>query len=438
MHAPTEPEYNAPVASDIDDARPGPGSAGQRPFAVNARRRATIGADGDSARYAPQPRSTPPPSGGRSAPVKAQRRAPAPGRLSTHGPMRRSREIPLVGRLALGVGVLAVAVLVLYVGAGGVGFLAGTLGNTVTSFVQGVTATPIPSPTPVTVADAPSIESPSEPYTNQGQVDLVVTVPQRLAGNPDYRVRVYLALKDQSPAPVDEKPLASTARMIIPVALTNGINDFSVTLVGPAGESEQSPLARWILDKNPPGIKLSSPKDGAEINRKAVSLDGRTQARSTILVRNQKTGKSISGTAAADGTFSLSVPITNGSNLIQHRDHRSGGERQHPRSHGAPRLGQAARLDQLVRLLDRPEGPADGRAADSAGRRSRRLAARQCPGDVHAEHPGHPHRSPVTRPPIRTDRRSSRPRSPRVPAEAVAARLSSSAPTSSGARPTRR
>jgi hypothetical protein len=257
-----------------------------------------------------------PPSGGRSAPVKVQRRAPAPGRLSTHGPVRRSRDIPLVGRLALGVGVLAVAVLVLYVGAGGVGFLAGTLGNTVTSFVQGVTATPIPSPTPQTVADAPSIESPSEPYTNQGQVDLVVTVPQRLAGNPDYRVRVYLALKDQSPAPVDEKPLASTARMIIPVALTNGINDFSVTLVGPAGESEQSPLARWILDKNPPGIKLSSPRDGAEINRKAVTLDGRTQARSTIQVRNQKTGESISGTAAADGTFSLSVPITNGSNLI--------------------------------------------------------------------------------------------------------------------------
>jgi len=222
----------------------------------------------------------------------------------------------LFGRLALGVGVLAVAVLVLYIGAGGVGFLAGTLGNTVTKFVGSITATPTPAATPSVIADAPSIESPSEPYTNQHQVDLIVTVPSKLAGNPDYRVRVYQALKDQPAAPIDEMPLAATARMIIPVTLTNGINDFSVTLIGPAGESEQSPLARWILDTNPPGIKLSSPKDGAEINRRAVTLEGRTQARSTIVIHNTKTNDSISGTAAADGTFSLAVPITNGSNVI--------------------------------------------------------------------------------------------------------------------------
>jgi hypothetical protein len=258
-----------------------------------------------------------PPSGGRATPVKVQRRAPAPGRLATHGPVRRSRGIPLVGRVALGVGVVAVAALVLYVGAGGVGFVAGALGNTIGSFVRGVTATPVPSPTPSVVAEAPSIESPSEPYTNQQQVDLVVTVPSRLAGNPDYVVRVYLALKDQASAPIDEKSLASTPRMVIPVTLSTGINDFSVTLVGPAGESESSPLARWILDTNPPGIKLTSPRDGAEINRKAVTIQGRTQARSTISIRNQKTNDSISGTAAADGTFSLSVPITTGSNVIR-------------------------------------------------------------------------------------------------------------------------
>ena len=257
-----------------------------------------------------------PPSGGRPSSTKVQRRAPAQGRIAVHGPVRRSREIPLIGRFALGVGVLAVAVLVLYIGAGGVGFLATTLGGTVTKFVGNITATPTPAATPSVIADAPSIESPSEPYTNNQQVDLVVTVPSKLAGNPDYLVRVYLSLKDQPAAPIDEKPLAATPRMIIPVTLTNGVNDFSVTLVGPAGESEQSPLARWILDTNPPGIKLTSPKDGAEINRKAVTVEGRTQARSTIIIRNTKTNESISGTAAADGTFSLPIPITTGSNVI--------------------------------------------------------------------------------------------------------------------------
>jgi hypothetical protein len=258
-----------------------------------------------------------PPSGGRANPVKVQRRAPAPGRLATHGPIRRSRGVPLAGRLALGVGVVVVAALVLYVGAGGVGFVAGALGNTIGSFVQGVTATPTPVPTSPVVSEAPSIESPSEPYTNQQQVDLVVTVPSRLAGDPGYVVRVYRTLKDKAAAKVDEKPLASTARMVIPVMLADGTNDFSVTLVGPAGESESSPLARWIFDTNPPGIKLTTPRDGAEINRAAVTVQGRTQARSTISIRNQRTNDSIAGTAAADGTFSLSVPITTGSNVIR-------------------------------------------------------------------------------------------------------------------------
>jgi hypothetical protein len=213
--------------------------------------------------------------------------------------------------------VLAVAVLVLYVGAGGLSVIAGALGTAVTSFVQGVTATPVPSELPATAPEAPTIESPAEPYTNQGAVDLTITVPSRLAGDPDYRVRVYLALADQAPTPIDEKPLAPTARMIIPVTLTKGINDFSVTLVGPGGESESSPLARWVLDTNPPAIRLISPKDGALINRKAVTLEGRTQGRSTLQVRNSKTGESIGGTAATDGTFSLSLPLTSGSNPIK-------------------------------------------------------------------------------------------------------------------------
>jgi hypothetical protein len=258
-----------------------------------------------------------PPSSGRPTPVKVRPRPPASGRLAVHGPIRRSSGVPLVGRLALAVGVVGVAVLVLYVGAGGLSTVAGAVGDTMTNFIKGVTSTPVPTTAPITIADAPSIESPTEPYTNQAEVDLVVTVPAHLAGDPDYVVRVYLALKDQAPAPIDEKPLAPTARMIIPVALTDGINDFSVTLVGPAGESESSPLARWILDTNPPGIKLASPRDGAVINRKAVTLEGRSQARSTLIVRNEKTGDSITGTAAADGTFSLSLPISTGANKLR-------------------------------------------------------------------------------------------------------------------------
>ncbi len=258
-----------------------------------------------------------PPSSGRPAPTKVRPRAPAPGRLSVRAPIRRSRGIPLIGRLALAVGIVAVGAGVVYLGAGGLGTVAGALGSTFSDFIAGVTATPVPSPTPVVTSEAPKVEAPAEPYTNQESVDLVVTVPQALAGDADYHLRVYLALKDQAPTAIQEASLAATPRTIIPVTLTKGINDFSVTLVGPGGESESSPLVRWVLDLAPPAMRLSAPKDGAVINRKAVVLEGRTQGRTTLIARNQTTGDNVSGTAADDGSFALSLPITTGPNQLK-------------------------------------------------------------------------------------------------------------------------
>lgn len=217
----------------------------------------------------------------------------------------------------LALGVVAVGAGVIYLGAGGLGTVAGALGSTVSEFISGVTATPVPSPRAPVTSQAPRIESPAEPYTNQESVDLVVTVPAGLAGDLDHRLRVYLALKDQAPTAIQEAPLAAGQRTIIPVTLTRGINDFSVTIVGPGGESESSALVRWILDTNAPPIRLSAPKDGAVINRKAVTLEGRTQGRTTLIVRNQETGDSVSGTAANDGTFALSLPLTIGANPVK-------------------------------------------------------------------------------------------------------------------------
>jgi hypothetical protein len=94
-----------------------------------------------------------------------------------------------------------------YLGAGGLGTVAGALGSTVSDFIAGVTATPVPSTTPVPTSEAPKVESPAEPYTNEESVDLVVTVPAAIAGDTDYHLRVYLALQDQAPAAIHEAPI---------------------------------------------------------------------------------------------------------------------------------------------------------------------------------------------------------------------------------------
>lgn len=212
--------------------------------------------------------------------------------------------------------VVALAAGVLYVGAGGLTTVAGKVGSTLTAFVQNVTATPTASPTETPQTGAPTIQSPDEPYTNQPSVDLAVTVPQELAGNPAYRLRVYLALEDQEAAPIQDASLSKLPTTIIPVELTDGINDFTVRLVGPGGESDSSPVVRYVLDTKKPAITLTSPKDGATINRKSVSIEGRSQGRSTLMARNTTTGESIVGTADVDGRFVLALPIAMGTNKV--------------------------------------------------------------------------------------------------------------------------
>jgi hypothetical protein len=229
----------------------------------------------------------------------------------------RGGRLPIPIRLVLIVGVIALSVGVLYVGAGGLSRAAGAVSSSLTGFMDELVATPSPSPSEVLVSDAPLLQSPDEPYTNQAEVDLVMTVPAALAGDREHRIRVFQQLTDQEPVAIGEYPMGPTQRAIIPVVLEGGINDFSAVIVGPAGTSEPSPVVRYVLDVTVPKVTISSPKDNAKVNRSAVEIKGKTQSRTTIIGRNTSNDTSVSVTAANDGTFSLQLVLASGSNDIR-------------------------------------------------------------------------------------------------------------------------
>jgi len=225
--------------------------------------------------------------------------------------------MPLAMRLGLAALVAVLGVAVLTVAAGGVGVVVGGVGSTLGGFITDVTSTPSVQPTIVAVTDAPRIEQPAEPYTNQPTVDLAVIVPQALAGDTDHRVRIYLALEGQNPTAIQEAAIGPTNRVIIPVQLEQGINDFSATIVGPNDtQSPSSATARFVYDNTPPKITISSPKNNATVNGPAVAINGKTQARTTLQAHNDASGSSITGTAGPDGSFSLNLAITSGVNEI--------------------------------------------------------------------------------------------------------------------------
>jgi hypothetical protein len=244
-------------------------------------------------------------------------RAPAPGRLASHHRIDRGGRLPIPIRLALVVGVIALGGAVLYVGAGGLSRAAGAVGSSLTGFMDDLSATPVPSPTEAFISDAPDLESPEEPYTSEAALDLVFTVPARLAGDSEHRIRVFQQLKDQQAVAIGEWPIGATQRVVVPVELERGINDFSALIVGPGGASESSPVVRYVLDILPPKVTITSPKANAKVNRSAVDVVGKTQARTTLIARNEANDTSISVVAQGDGAFELRLPLASGSNVIR-------------------------------------------------------------------------------------------------------------------------
>ena len=216
--------------------------------------------------------------------------------------------------LALGVAILAGGVLL--AASGGIGpTLAALAGGFSTAFDR-LVATPVPTSTDLPPTDSPRIAPPEQPYTSTAAIDLNLSVPTAVLGDPNARVRIYLALEGLESAPVVDVPVGTTSRMVVPFELTSGRNDISATLFRGEQESEQSPIVTWILDAEPPKITVTSPKDGSSVDRPDATIKGTTQAGTTLVARNPANNASITTVAARDGTFELSLPLVPGDQEI--------------------------------------------------------------------------------------------------------------------------
>jgi len=214
--------------------------------------------------------------------------------------------------------VVALGAGVLFLATGGFGKAVATIGSTFGGFVSDLTSAPSPSPSSPVVADAPVLEAPSEPYTNQATVDLVGRVAASVAGSTDSRVRIYVAIGDGNPGVVTEIPVGASQQFLVPgIQLSPGVNAFTATVIGPTGlESDASAVVSYILDVAKPRLIVSAPKDGAVVNSRTVQLVGQTQARSTMSAHDATTNATVAGGADEKGAFSLIVPIGNGVNKI--------------------------------------------------------------------------------------------------------------------------
>jgi hypothetical protein len=225
--------------------------------------------------------------------------------------------LPSLARFVLAVAVVSLGIIVLAGATGLLGRAAGIVGGTLSAAVARITTASSPTPAAVAAPDAPSLAVPTEPYTSLATIDVTGTIPGADVGRSDVRIRLYVTVAGHDPATVGEQPVGGSVSFTFPaVTLEPGSNTFTATLVRGTTESDPSPSIAYVLDTEAPALTVSGPKSGATINRATVTVTGRTQARSAILVHNATANASAAATAGSDGSFSVAIALDPGTNAL--------------------------------------------------------------------------------------------------------------------------
>lgn len=260
-----------------------------------------------------------PPSTGRPAPVRTRPVTPSPTRLTGYRRIERRRGLPLAMKAVLALSIVMLGGAILWVGSGQVGPFISSVVRSFGGFVAQVgevAGSPKPTDSP-DLADAPSIEIPEKPYTNQDKVDVTVNVPPAVTGLEDHTVRLYVTLKDQDPQLIMEEPVGDISVQVLSgVGLAAGRNDLQAAIMGPAGESERSPVATWVLDQSKPKVSVISPKDNAQVKKAVVTIKGKSQAGAEVRLTNAANGAIATVVAGKDNLWETTLAIADGSNAI--------------------------------------------------------------------------------------------------------------------------
>jgi bacillopeptidase F len=244
---------------------------------------------------------------------------PSPTRLSGYRRIERRRGLPLAMKALLALSVVMLGGAILWAGSGQVGPVISSVVKGFGGFVTqvGVVAgSPKPTDAP-DLADAPSIEVPEKPYTNRDKVDVTVNVPPAVAGLEGYTVRLYVTLEDEDPQLVVEEPVGDiSVQVLAAVGLTAGRNDMQAAIMGPAGESERSAVATWVLDQTKPKVSVISPKNNAQVKKAVITVKGKSQAGAEIRLQNATNGAIATTVAGKDNLWETTLAIAYGSNAI--------------------------------------------------------------------------------------------------------------------------
>lgn len=219
--------------------------------------------------------------------------------------------IPWTRRIGIVIALLAL---------GGTVVLAGGFGRKDAPSSSGArSATPSGAAQPATDAvrgpkpkTAPVLATPLNPITSKRIWNARVTITATGIARASLTLRVF-----RNDRAVMDVPVRRGTSMSVPnIPLKTGINQIAAVFVSPAGEGPRSNTVTLTVDDVGPQIDVTQPSDHAVINAPSVTLTAGTEPKAAVVITNAANKNRQTATAAADGQFSLIVPLVLGLNAL--------------------------------------------------------------------------------------------------------------------------
>ncbi len=155
----------------------------------------------------------------------------------------------------------------------------------------------------------PSIINPEEGMTKEVRIPVTVELPKDEL--PRKTLKLLILRGDDIAGQLDEPKTGDTA-VVHDVQLVEGPNELAAVLSGPGGFGPRSAPVLVTVDRDALDLTIIAPEDKHKTFEENILVEGTSEVRSEVLVRNEANGWKTLETVGSTGEFSVLVPLKRG------------------------------------------------------------------------------------------------------------------------------
>lgn len=163
-------------------------------------------------------------------------------------------------------------------------------------------------------SEVPEIMAPAEgTVTGEREIAVTVSVPEDPLPR---RLLTLEVVRDGVILKSEPRPVIGTDVVVEGVRLDEGPNVLTAVLRGPGGAGPASEPVTVALDRTPPDLTVSAPRENRKTTEPNIAVTGTSEPGATVGVRNATRGWEDPAVVGPSGSFEMLVPLSQGRNRI--------------------------------------------------------------------------------------------------------------------------